>query len=417
MSATVVVVGGGAAGLIAAWRAAESGHRVILLEANERLGTKLRISGGGKCNVTHDGSIQAFLSAFRKEQARFLRPALHAFPNEALLEVLHRAGVMTYVRENGRVFPVDRPGSAEQVVEALLELVRHAGVEVRTGLRVTGLSGALPSLESLNLADGQRIVADTFILATGGASYPQTGTSGEALDWFRELGVPISPWFPALAPVPLKTPRPEWEGTALRGGALCLHQGQAGKRLARCQDDILFTRMGISGPAALELSREIEACRRAGHAWLSYAFDQRNIEQLDAELRTEQNRNPHLAARTWLQKWLPERLCVPVVESLGLPKDQRLKDLPRAGRHGLVESVLFFPLGEPGTVPLSQGEVSAGGVCLDAVDPQTLLVKGWENLRVCGELLNVDGPVGGYNLQAAFSTGFLAGNLVIPSPS
>ncbi|MFZ1375577.1 MAG: NAD(P)/FAD-dependent oxidoreductase, partial [Geothrix sp.] len=135
--AKVIVVGGGAAGLVAAWRAANLGHQVQLLEANGRLGVKLRISGGGKCNITHDGAPLSLLEAFSKPQARFLRPALLAFDNQAVVELLRREGVETYSRDNGRIFPLDRPGSAGAVVAAFETLVRRAGVDVRTGARVT----------------------------------------------------------------------------------------------------------------------------------------------------------------------------------------------------------------------------------------------------------------------------------------
>ena len=255
---------------------------------------------------------------------------------------------------------------------------------------------------------GRQVLADHVILATGGASYPETGTRGEALDWVSAIGIPIRPWFPALAPIPLKHPHPEWEGTALRGGTLCLLRGRTGKRLAQYPEDILFTRTGISGPAALELSRTLEEARREGPAWLGYAFTAK--PGLDEALQAEQRSNPHLAVRTWLQRHIPERLCPSVLATLRLATGQRLKDLPRSSRQGLVDAVLTFPLGEPGPIVLARGEVSAGGVCLAAVNPHTLMVKGWDNLRVCGELLDIDGPVGGYNLQAAFSTSFLAGS-------
>jgi hypothetical protein len=225
------------------------------------------------------------------------------------------------------------------------------------------------------------------------------------------LGVPTQPWSPALAPIPLLQPHPEWEGVALRGGALQLRAGRAGRRLARFTGDLLFTRSGISGPAALELSRETEVARRQGEAWLEYALTEATEETLDTGLRSLQTENPHLAVRTWLQRFLPERLCPPSVASLGLPADQRMKDLPREARRRLVALALGFPLGAPGSVPLTRGEVAAGGVRLESVDPRTMLLKGWENLAVCGELLDLDGPVGGYNLQAAFSTGYVAGSI------
>ncbi len=406
----ILVVGGGAAGMIAAWRAAGLGHRVTLLEANGRLGVKLRISGGGKCNITHDGSVKEVLAPFPKEQARFLRPAMHRFTNEEVLALLRREGVETYTRDNGRVFPLDRPGSAAAVVGAFESLVRGAGAEIRCGARVTALEGRASRLEALRV-DGERLEADLFILATGGASYPETGTRGEVLGWLRDLGLPVSPWFPALAPIPLAQPRPAWEGVALREGELVLLAGRDGKRIARFKGDILFTKSGITGPAALELSRPAEVARRAGAAFLAYASTTRTAEQVDAEAQAEQRGNPQLKAAHWLQRWLPERLCEPLVLEAGMPADQRMKDLGREGRRALVGCVTALPLGEPRPVSLERGEVAAGGVLLSAVDPHTMAVKGWENLRVCGELLDVDGPVGGYNLQAAFSTGFVAGDL------
>ncbi len=408
--AKVIVVGGGAAGLVAAWRAASLGHRVTLLEANGRLGVKLRISGGGKCNITHEGPPKALLAAFSKEQARFLRPSLHAFDNEAVLDLLHREGVETYTRDNGRVFPQDRPGSAGAVVAAFETLVRRAGVEVRTGARVTALLGQAPRLEGLLLEEG-RVTADAMILATGGASYPETGTRGEVLGWLQGLGVPIRPWFPALAPIPLQRPRFAWEGVALRGGELRLSAGPEGRRLGAFAGDLVFTKAGISGPAALELSQVTEQARRSGFAWLTYASRLEPAEAVDAALQAEQRENPRLLAATWVQRHLPERLVLPLLEEAGVGRALMLKDLPKAARKALVGLVTALPLGEPQPVSLARGEVAAGGVDLSTVDPRTMALRGWENLRVCGELLDLDGPVGGYNLQAAFSTGFAAGSI------
>ena len=407
--AKVIVVGGGAAGLVAAWRAASLGHRVTLLEANGHLGVKLRISGGGKCNITHDGSPKALLSAFTREQARFLRPSLHAFDNGAVLNLLRREGVETYTRDNGRVFPLDRPGSATAVVSAFETLAYRAGVGVRTGARVTALVGRMPRLEALLLGE-ERLVADAFILATGGASYPETGTRGEVLGWLKGLGVPVHPWFPALAPIPLQRSRSAWEGVALRDGELRLRAGPEGRRLGAFAGDIVFTKAGISGPAALELSQAVERARREGLAWLVYASRLETPESVDALLQAEQRSNPRLLAATWIQRHLPERLVDPLLQEAGIDRTLMLKDLPKAARKALVGLVTALPLGEPQPVPLARGEVAAGGVDLAVVDPHTMALRGWENLRVCGELLDIDGPVGGYNLQAAFSTGYAAGS-------
>ena len=324
--------------------------------------------------------------------------------------MLRREGVETYTRDNGRVFPLDRPGSAAAVVAALETLARRAGVEVHTGARVTALKGTAPRLEAL-LLDGEALKADAYILATGGASYPETGTRGEILGWLRDLGTPVRPWFPALAPIPLQRPRPAWEGVSLRGGELRLSAGPGGRRLGAFAADIVFTRSGISGPAALELSQAVERARRADGAWLTYASVPEPPTDLDLVLRAEQGANPHLLAASWLKRVLPERLVEVLLQEAGLGPDLRLKDLPKAGRRAMVALVTELDLGEPQAVPLARGEVAAGGVELGAVDPRTMALRGWENLRVCGELLDIDGPVGGYNLQAAFSTGFTAGSL------
>jgi hypothetical protein len=404
-----LVIGGGAAGMVAAWRAASAGHRVTLLEANAKPGVKLRISGGGKCNITHAGPVKEVLAAFPKAQGRFLRPALHAFTNAQVLEVLRRQGVETYTRDNGRVFPLDRPGSAAAVVEAFRALVEGAGAELRTGVRAQGLWMEGGRVRGVRLEAGP-LEGEAVILATGGASYPETGTRGEVLGWLEALGLPTRAWFPALAPIPLRRPRPAWEGVALREGRLLLFAGEGGRRLGEFAGDLVFTKAGISGPAALELSEPAELARRAGKAWLAYATGA-SPQALEASLLEEQRANPQLKAATWVQRHLPERLGGDLVREAGLPEDQRLKDLPKEGRRRLAAWAAALPLGEPGPVPLARGEVAAGGLSLEAVDPQTMRVKGFEGLYVCGELLDVNGPVGGYNLQAAFSTGFVAGGL------
>lgn len=407
MALPVVVVGGGAAGLIAAWRSALAGCETLLLEANPRLGVKVRISGGGKCNVTHGGPVRDLLAAFPPGQGRFLRPALHAFSNLDLLDLLRREGVATYERPDGRVFPVDRPGSAQQVVEALSGLVQQSGVRLRTDTRVSGLVAQGTRIAGVRTEAGT-LDASRVVLATGGASYPRTGTRGEALGWLRGLGLPVKPWAPALAPIPLQRPRPEWEGVALRGGELRFRATAAGPLQGRWAGDILFTRSGITGPAALHLSEAVETARRAGGAHLEYAFV-RSPEDLERRLLDLAATQAEASLRRWMGSWLPERVAAGLMVDWGLPADLRLHQLGREQRRRAVAAIAGLDLGAAATVPLEGGEVCAGGLDLGAVDPRSMAVKGWDNLAVCGELLDLNGPVGGYNLQAAFSTGYLAG--------
>lgn len=411
VTGSLIVVGGGAAGLVAAWCAARRGLRVTVLEATRRCGAKIRISGGGRCNVTHSGGLQGVLGGFSREQGRFLRHALRAFGPEELLGLLFREGVRTETREDGRVFPLGGPGTAHAVADLLEALAQRAGARIRLDARVVALEAAAGRILALRLEDGSRIEADAVILATGGASYPQVGTRGEALGWLRGLGLKVKPWRPALAPVFLQHPRPAWEGVAFRGGRLRLSEGVAGRRLAEAEGDLVFTRQGISGPAVLALSGTV--AQAAGLRWLSYALDGQPPERLEADLMEVQRNRPGLGIRTWLHQWLPERMCTEALGMAGVAEGQRMADLSKAGRRTLVSLLTAFPLGEPARVPLERGEVTAGGLCLEGVDPGTCRVKGWDNLFACGELLDLDGAVGGYNLQAAFSTGFVAGESVL----
>lgn len=411
----ILIVGAGAAGLMAALGAAKRGLPVTVLEANPRPGAKIRISGGGRCNVTHAGGARAVLAGYPKAQARFLGEALRVFPPEALLDLLALHGIQTEARADGRVFPIGGPGTGALVVDALREAACRAGARLQTGLRVSGLERDGDRVTALRLEDGRRLEAEAFILATGGASYPETGTRGEALGWLRALDLPVRSWHPALAPIPLQQPHPGWEGVALRSGTLRLRREPGGRRLAEWSGDIVFTRKGISGPAALALSEAVERLRREGQGWLTYGTAAATTEALEAELVALHASNPHLAGRTWLHRHLPERLSEDLWSLWQADPGQRMRDLPKVLRRRMAEAASDLALGAPGPVDLARGEVCAGGLSLGAVDPGTCRVKAFPNLHVCGELLDVNGPVGGYNLQAAFSTGYLAGSRVLPA--
>jgi predicted Rossmann fold flavoprotein len=411
MERRILIVGAGASGLVAAWRAASRGCLVTVLDGNRGPGAKLRLTGGGRCNLTHGGSPEAVLAAFPAPQARFLRTAFRQFSPADLRALLDRMGLATEVRPDGRVFP-GGGATAAQVVEILAGLAREAGADLRLGCRVAGLEVCDGRVEALRLAEGGRMTGSAFLLACGGASYPETGSRGEALAWLEALGCPTVPWRPALAPIPLLEAHPEWEGVPLRGGRLRLSAQPGTRCLREAEGDLVFTREGLSGPAALALSEATEVARRGGGAWLVYQPRGAEGRALEAELVWLQASNPHLAARTWLRHWLPERIGPWVLAQVGLSPDQRMRDLPRAPRKALAAHTAALPLGPPRPVSLARGEVAAGGLSLGAVDPGTCRVRAWENLWVCGELLDVHGPVGGYNLQAAFSTGYLAGESI-----
>ncbi len=401
----VIVVGGGAAGLIAAWRVALAGRRVLLLEKTRRLGTKILISGGGKCNITHDGPIEDLLRAFRPSEARFLRPACYRFSNQDLLRELHASGLETFTREDGRVFPVSRV--ARDVVQKLEGWVRAARAEIALEAAVSGL--LFEAGKCVGARVGQNALRSAaVVLATGGSSYPKSGTTGDGWDWAVEAGHTLRPVLAALAPIDLVEPKRDWTGIAIRD--VSLEARAQGKRFAKRRGDLLYTHRGVSGPPVLEISREVaERLCSSPEFQVELRADlapETSFEQLSGDLRSWLAANPNKRAETWFQTYLPSRLAEHAGSQFGEGP------WSRAGKklwNRAVESVKSWPIGFVAKVPLDLGEVVAGGIELGEVDPQTMRSLVCPGLFLCGEVLDVAGPVGGYNLQAAFATGYLAG--------
>ena len=407
MASDIIVIGGGAAGMLAARRASEGGARVTLLEKNDRLGMKILISGGGKCNLTHAGPMEEIRAKFRANEARFLKPCFYRFTNEHFLKILHDRGMATYARPDGRVFPVE-PANAKDVVALLTGYVTEMSVQVRYGAAVTGLVAEDSRIRGVQMGD-KMLPAERVIVCTGGSSYPATGTTGDGWKWLAALGHTIVPLRAALAPLYLDAAEAEWSGVALRETTLRARAGAGGKEFARWSGDLLFTHKGISGPTALGVSREIaeragsenvvEADLAAGVTW----------EQLQADLRRQAVENPRKTAAALAAPFVPARLLEPLLVSAGVAGETRGAYLPAKALSRLVSAIKGWPLGTVRHVPLERGEVVAGGAALEEVDPQTMRSKLIDGLFLCGEVLDIAGPVGGYNLQAAWSSGWVAG--------
>ena len=386
---------------IAARRGAEASGiacSITLLERNQRLGTKIRISGGGKCNVTHQGTPAEMLEQgfLRLNERRFLRNALYGFSSSDLLELLHSRGVETEVRPDGKVFPLS--GDASSVALAFEELLKEA----------------------------ETLTADAVILATGGVSYSATGTTGDGLVIARKLGHTIKEPSAALAPVfTLKAPPASLSGVSLRSAGLVASAG--GKCIER-RGDLLFTHRGFSGPAALSLSRDIaELCRDFGSASLfADLFPEHNPAELDHQLLQHARKHGAQMVRKFLQicpiapslkkgfieapyGTIPTALVPFIIRHALLEIDITWSTLQKEQRQSLLTVLKRFPLGTVRNVPLDQGEVSAGGILLGEVNPKTMQSRVLPNLFLCGELLDYAGEIGGYNLQAAISTGWTAG--------
>ncbi len=450
MKPDVVVVGAGAAGIFAAWRAASLGARVVLIEKTARIGTKILISGGGKCNVAHAGPIEDVLKAFRPNEARFLRPACYRLKNDTIVGMMTDRGLRVYTRDDGRVFPVDQ--TAKDVVAILRGYLDEAGVEVRLetpveevvaaegrigGVRVgvatapkqgyrkgacfgakallnevlssSDLSPRLP-LQDEPLGEGEFLDCPRVVLATGGSSYPNSGTTGDGWPWTIALGHRLVRTHAALAPVYLRLDEghAERSGVALRNPVLRARLG--GKEIARWQGDLLFTHHGVSGPAALGVSRIVAERQPEGEASLEIDLvPDESYEALSSRLLVYSSANPRRLVASFVDGLVPERLVGGLLKDAGVEGTLSFSRLDKKARNRLANVLKAWPLGPVRAVPLEKGEVVAGGVSLDEVDPQTMRSRLVRGLYLCGEVLDVAGPVGGYNLQAAFATGFVAG--------
>jgi len=404
----ILVIGGGGAGLVAAWRASSLGARVVLFERNRKPGIKLLISGGGRCNITHAGPMEELRREFVPAEARFLRPAFHRWSNDDMIRLMENAGVKTTTRTNGRVFPLE--GNAKDVVAALESLLHQNAVVIRLGVTVTSLEVTDGRITTI-LIDGQeRVFSSHLILATGGASYQKTGTTGDGFRWAKDLGHTIVPIRPALAPMTLRPPlSPTWRGIALRGGRLSAHTG--GRKIASWDDDVLITHEGISGPAALELARPAALAAERGVVIMQFDFfPAREFDALDKELTSKIQSNRGKMIGTLLEAWLPNRMIPGLLALIGADAGVRGYTLTRDERRSITHLLKSWKMGEVASVPLDRGEVTAGGVALEEVDPHSMRSRRVGGLYLCGEVLDIAGPVGGYNLQAAFSTGYVAGD-------
>ena len=416
----VVVVGGGPAGLLAACRAAERGRATLLLEKNPRAGVKILISGGGRCNLTHATDAQGIVEAFGPP-GRFLHSALAALGPRELVDLIEAEGVPTKVEPEGKVFPAS--GKASDVLAALTHRLKRSGATLAVEEPLVDLQ---PHASGFRLVTARRALsAAKVVLTAGGRSYPGCGTTGDGYRWAAALGHTIVPPRPALVPIVTDA---AWvkdlQGITIPDVLLRVTRGEVGsspsgagttgeKPLAERRGALLFTHFGLSGPAVLDVSRAVSACRRGRRPLLRCDFlPDVEEEQLGAMLATTSAQTGRRSVGGLLDRWLPRRLAEILVVQARLAPDRRAAELSRQERLRLVLAVKRLCVRTTGTLGFEKAEVTAGGVSLDEVDSRSMESKRAPGLFIGGELLDLDGPVGGYNLQAAFSTGCLAGESV-----
>jgi predicted Rossmann fold flavoprotein len=402
----IVVAGAGAAGLMAALRAAECGRRVLLLEKNRKPGVKILMSGGTRCNITHATDNRGIVDAYGLP-GRFLHSALAALGVQETLDFFEAEGVATKVEETGKVFPVS--DKALDVLNALLRRLQRSGATLALAEPLLDLQPRPPGFA---LTTPQRVIgARRVILTTGGQSYPGSGTTGDGYAFVARLGHTIVPPRPALVPITVASPWvAELRGVTLPDVGVCVVEG--GKNLVAKRGSMLFAHFGLSGPVILDVSRVVSGHPQPASLGLELDFLPGTKEpDLDEWLRVEAAASGKKQLAAVLSVRLPRRLCDVLLPQAGLPADRKAAALSRGDRTQLVGCLKRLRLPVTGTLGFGKAEVTAGGVALDEVDSRTLQSRRVPRLFLAGELLDLDGPIGGYNFQAAWSTGWLAGEM------
>jgi len=404
------IVGAGAAGLWAAAVAAARGTDVLVLEKTPRTGTKVLASGGTHCNLTTTLGPDAAARLFGAQGERFLRPAFRRLPPAAVRERFHAFGVPTIEAPLEKVFPAS--GRARDVRDALEREARAAGARIALNAPVVGVApafragaGPAPGARGweVRVADGRSARARRVFLCSGGKSYPRTGTTGEGYAWLAELGLEVREPVPAL--VPLASPAAwvrDLTGIAWAGGEARLLDA-SGRVLGRRRRPLLFTHFGVSGPAAMDLSAHVARAPGANVLQLDL-FPDVSREELRAHLVDAAGARGAPRVGEVLPERVPERLLAAACAAAGVQERRpRVVDLSKATRHALIEALKGLAIPVAGTLGFDKAEVTAGGLALRQVDPLSMEVTGLSGLHVFGELLDLDGPIGGLNFQAAFA--------------
>jgi predicted Rossmann fold flavoprotein len=403
----VIVLGAGAAGLMAAIHAAERGQRTLLVEKNRKPGVKILMSGGTRCNITQACDNRGIVAAYGPP-GKFLHSALAAFSVQDTVDFFEAEGVPTKVEETGKVFPVSN--KALDVLDALMRRLRRSGAVLALGEPATDLRKPGDHFEVTT--PQQLLTAPKLIVTTGGQSYPGSGTRGDGYAFATRFGHTIVPPKPALVPLTVKA---AWVAQ-LRGvtlGDVNVMVLENGKPLLARRGGFLFAHFGLSGPAPLDVSKAVS--RHSDPQSLELELDflpSRTAAEFDEFLRTESLASGKKLLAVVLSEHLPRRLGDTLVTLTGQPIDRTAAGLSKADRQKLVQAVKRLRLPIRGTLGFEKAEVTSGGVSLDEMDSRTMESKLCPGLFLAGEVLDLDGPIGGYNFQAAWSTGWLAGRSV-----
>ena len=404
----IVVVGAGPAGMMAAIKAAENGARVTLLEKMKRPGKKMLITGKGRCNITNSAEIPELIKSI-PGNGKFLNSCIRAFDNEDVQYFFNGLEVPTKIERGGRVFPVS--DKAADVVDAMVVRLHELGVKLYTDVRVSEILTENSRAVGVKTADNQVFEAEAVILATGGASYPGTGSTGDGYRMADKIGHRVITPLPALVPLELEE---EWvtdlQGLSLKNVRVALLADQ--QRVTDIFGEMLFTHFGVSGPIILSLSRQAAQLLAQG-SFVELMIDLKpalSVEQLEARVLRDFEKYQRKEMKNALKDLLPGRLIAPVLDGAYIEPARMVNSITREERHRLVEVLKGLLVTVTKTRPIAEAIVTAGGVDVKEVNPRTMESKLIKKLYFAGEVVDVDAYTGGYNLQAAFSMGAAAGN-------
>ena len=402
----ILVVGGGAAGMMAAVTAARNGKKVLLIEKNEKLGKKLFITGKGRCNITNAADIEDLFSAV-VSNPKFLYSSFYSMTNDQVIDFFEELGVKTKVERGGRVFPESDHSS--DVIRALEQEMKRLGIEIRLRTEAEEILAEDGRVTGVRLSSGKELHADAVIIATGGISYPSTGSTGDGYRFARECGHKVTDLSPALVPMEVK----EWYarelmGLSLRNVEIRITDGK--KKLYEEFGEMLFTHYGVTGPVILSASsivgKKLKEHPLTLHIDLKPALTE---EQLDKRMLREFEANHNRQFKNAVDSLFPSKLKPVIVELSGIQEDKKVNEVTKEERLHFVRLIKDFSMTLTGMRGYNEAIITKGGVSVKEIDPGTMESKLVNGLYFAGEVLDLDAVTGGYNLQIAWSTGYLAG--------
>ena len=402
----ILVVGGGAAGMMAAVTAARRGKNVLLLEKNEKLGKKLFITGKGRCNLTNSAEVEELFNAV-VSNPKFLYSSFYSFTNDQVIGFFEELGVKTKVERGGRVFPESDHSS--DVIRALEQEMKRLGVRISLRIEVKEILTEDGRAKGVRLSSGRMIAADAVIVATGGISYPSTGSTGDGYRFARECGHKVTDLSPALVPMEVK----EWYakelmGLSLRNIGIRITDGK--KKLYEEFGEMLFTHYGVTGPVILSASsivgKKLKEHPLTLHIDLKPALTE---EQLDKRVLREFEANHNRQFKNAVDSLFPAKLRPVAIELSGIPEEKKVNEVTKEERLHFVRLIKDFSMTLTGLRGYHEAIITKGGVSVKEIDPGTMESKLVKGLYFAGEVLDLDAVTGGYNLQIAWSTGYLAG--------